>query len=47
MKAIMQDRYGEADVLEFRDVEDPVVGRRTTCSSAFGRPGPARTCGTS
>src|ERR687887_364645 len=26
MKAIVQDRYGEADVLEFRDVEDPVVG---------------------
>jgi NADPH:quinone reductase-like Zn-dependent oxidoreductase len=24
MKAIMQDRYGEADVLEFRDVEEPV-----------------------
>jgi NADPH:quinone reductase-like Zn-dependent oxidoreductase len=28
MKAIMQDRYGEADVLEFRDVEEPVVGER-------------------
>jgi NADPH:quinone reductase-like Zn-dependent oxidoreductase len=26
MKAIMQDRYGSADVLEFRDIEDPVVG---------------------
>jgi len=26
MKAITQDRYGEADVLEFRDVEEPVVG---------------------
>ena len=26
MKAIIQDRYGEADVLEFRDVEEPVVG---------------------
>jgi NADPH:quinone reductase-like Zn-dependent oxidoreductase len=26
MKAIRQDRYGEADVLEFRDVEEPVVG---------------------
>jgi NADPH:quinone reductase-like Zn-dependent oxidoreductase len=26
MKAIMQDRYGDADVLEFRDVEEPVVG---------------------
>ena len=26
MKAIVQDRYGEADVLEFRDVEDPQVG---------------------
>jgi len=26
MKAIMQDRYGEADVLEFRDVEDPAMG---------------------
>src|SRR5262245_52456053 len=28
MKAIVQDRYGEADVLEFRDVEEPVVGGR-------------------
>jgi NADPH:quinone reductase-like Zn-dependent oxidoreductase len=26
MKAIMQDRYGSADVLEFRDIEVPVVG---------------------
>jgi NADPH:quinone reductase-like Zn-dependent oxidoreductase len=26
MKAITQDRYGEADVLEFGDVEEPVVG---------------------
>jgi NADPH:quinone reductase-like Zn-dependent oxidoreductase len=26
MKAIVQDRYGSADVLELRDVEDPVVG---------------------
>ncbi|MGE5226205.1 MAG: NAD(P)-dependent alcohol dehydrogenase [Planctomycetaceae bacterium] len=26
MKAIVQDRYGTADVLELRDVEDPVVG---------------------
>jgi NADPH:quinone reductase-like Zn-dependent oxidoreductase len=26
MKAIVQDRYGAADVLEFRDIEDPVVG---------------------
>jgi NADPH:quinone reductase-like Zn-dependent oxidoreductase len=25
MKAIVQDRYGEADVLEFRDVEEPVA----------------------
>jgi NADPH:quinone reductase-like Zn-dependent oxidoreductase len=28
MKAIVQDRYGEADVLEFRDVEEPQVGDR-------------------
>jgi NADPH:quinone reductase-like Zn-dependent oxidoreductase len=28
MKAIVQDRYGEADVLEFRDVLEPVVGER-------------------
>ncbi|MGH2695592.1 MAG: NAD(P)-dependent alcohol dehydrogenase [Actinomycetota bacterium] len=27
MKAIVQDRYGSADVLEFRDIEDPVVGK--------------------
>jgi NADPH:quinone reductase-like Zn-dependent oxidoreductase len=26
MKAIMQDRYGSADALELRDVEDPAVG---------------------
>src|ERR671919_346563 len=26
MKAIVQDRYGPADVLEFRDIEEPVVG---------------------
>jgi NADPH:quinone reductase-like Zn-dependent oxidoreductase len=26
MKAIVQDRYGEADVLELRDVEEPPVG---------------------
>lgn len=26
MKAIVQDRYGSPDVLEFRDIEDPVVG---------------------
>ena len=26
MKAIAQERYGEADVLEFRDVEEPEVG---------------------
>jgi NADPH:quinone reductase-like Zn-dependent oxidoreductase len=26
MKAIDQERYGSADVLEFRDIEDPVVG---------------------
>jgi NADPH:quinone reductase-like Zn-dependent oxidoreductase len=25
MKAIFQDRYGSADALEFRDIEDPVV----------------------
>ena len=26
MKAIVQDEYGTADVLELRDVEDPVTG---------------------
>ena len=26
MKAIVQDRYGTADVLEFRDIEEPAVG---------------------
>ena len=26
MKAIVQDRYGSADVLEFRDIENPAVG---------------------
>jgi NADPH:quinone reductase-like Zn-dependent oxidoreductase len=28
MKAIVQDRYGSADVLEFRDIDDPVVGEK-------------------
>jgi NADPH:quinone reductase-like Zn-dependent oxidoreductase len=28
MKAIVQDRYGQADVLEFRDVEEPQVGEK-------------------
>jgi NADPH:quinone reductase-like Zn-dependent oxidoreductase len=28
MKAIVQDRYGEADVLELRDVEEPRVGEQ-------------------
>jgi NADPH:quinone reductase-like Zn-dependent oxidoreductase len=26
MKAIVQDRYGSADALEFGDIPDPVVG---------------------
>ena len=26
MRAIVQDRYGSADVLELRDVEDPLMG---------------------
>lgn len=26
MKAIVQDKYGSADVLEFRDIEEPLVG---------------------
>ncbi|MGZ5329053.1 MAG: NAD(P)-dependent alcohol dehydrogenase [Actinomycetota bacterium] len=26
MKAIVQDRYGSADVLEFRDIDEPVMG---------------------
>ena len=26
MKAIVQDRYGSADVLEFRDIEEPAIG---------------------
>ena len=26
MKAIVQDRYGSADVLEFKDVPTPVAG---------------------
>jgi NADPH:quinone reductase-like Zn-dependent oxidoreductase len=28
MKAIVQDRYGSADVLELQDIEDPVVGEK-------------------
>ena len=45
MKAIVQDRYGSADVLEFRDIEDPVLGAKT-CWSASRRPAAARTSGT-
>src|SRR5918996_2153191 len=26
MKAIVQDRYGSADVLEFKDIDEPTVG---------------------
>ena len=26
MKAIVQDRYGSSDVLEFRDIDEPAVG---------------------
>jgi NADPH:quinone reductase-like Zn-dependent oxidoreductase len=26
MKAIVQDEYGSADVLQLRDIEDPMVG---------------------
>ena len=26
MKAIVQDRYGTPDVLEFSDIDEPVVG---------------------
>lgn len=36
MKAIVQDEYGSADVLQLRDVEDPMVGRMT-CSSGSRR----------
>jgi NADPH:quinone reductase-like Zn-dependent oxidoreductase len=28
MKAIVQDRYGSADALELRDIEDPAVGQK-------------------
>ncbi len=45
MKAIVQDSYGSADVLEFRNIEEPAVGDGT-CSSACSRPAAARTCGT-
>ena len=31
MKAIVQDRYGSADVLEFRDVPEPVPGEGEVC----------------
>ena len=35
MKAIVQDRFGSADVLELRDIPDPVVGP----DDASGGPG--------
>jgi len=37
MKAIVQDRYGSADVLEFRDIEEPAIGDDDVL---------VRTCGT-
>jgi hypothetical protein len=42
MKAMVQDRYGSADVLEFRDVEDAAVGDDEVLvrvHAAGGRPG--------
>jgi NADPH:quinone reductase-like Zn-dependent oxidoreductase len=40
MKAIVQDKYGSADVLEFEDIDEPVVGSgdvlvRVHAASAF------------
>ena len=45
MKAITQDRYGSADVLEFTDIEEPVMAR-TTSSFACTRPAAVPMCGT-
>ena len=44
MKAIVQDGYGSADVLELRDVPDPVIGegevlvdvRAAGCGPTYG-----------
>jgi hypothetical protein len=45
MKAIVQDRYGSADVLALRELRLPWSGT-TTCSSGYTRPIAARTSGT-
>ncbi len=37
MRAIVQDRYGSADVLELRDVAQPAIGEQTTFSCASSR----------
>ena len=47
MKAIVQDRYGSADVLELRDVPDPVVGDGRGARPRCARRAAAPTCGTS
>ena len=46
MKAIVQDRYGPADVLELRDVATPWSATPTS-SSGCGQRAAAPTCGTS
>jgi hypothetical protein len=46
MKAIVQDSYGTADVLELEDMDRPVTGSGTCCS-AFTRPAHSSGTGTS
>ena len=46
MKAIVQDRYGSADVLELRDVDPPVAGEHDVVVRVHAA-GVGPTCGTS
>ena len=45
MKAIVQDTYGTADVLELREIETTRRSKTTRCSCAFMQPAWTRVCG--
>ena len=45
MKAIVQDAYGSADVLQLRDIAAPCPAAARSWSRS-ARPAPTRACGT-